>query len=928
MDLHIELDTRETNWALLHDSTFSRLFDSKVSPVAKIEFESKTFFVSVKSDKSVTDPNGIRLSRDLANCWSLSHNDSVFVTAYCGILRKSTKPIVVCPASVDDWEVVESSAQFLQDNMLSQLSIVVPGQKFPVWTTRGQKAIILQVDQHTIDGFDEMSREPILLSHDSEIAVQVLARRDVSRTTRRGCLHARVVDEGFPSDLPNIGIVCNQSDFCRFFSPDSGCLVTVRDRPEILTLIACDSNLVDPGVVLVSPTMRDKYSLVSGERVVIEEQTAEIGNSIVIPKTVYLYVATKWENKKSWKNKLEKNIAKSICVIVPQGGWIDLGNDQQHEYCLIRFGLMTDTKIGALLTSENFDSIEIIVDQLSTDQQAVIKAPQPFTKYIPEKVKEYQVVKSRREVNNLDPLSLQILPSYEPMVRDMHSYLESSIMHANINLPFAGSGVMIGHSAGSGKSTALRQALARFSPPIDYAIINCSVLSNPSLFRLEEVKLTLAGLVKYGFETPPYGIVFDNVDDLIPPEVDEPIDSVSGQPGSEGLMRKIKRGKILCAFLEDLLYKLKPNRSIFLAATAVRDSKSLARLFVHCEKLPRTLTRDDRNILLMKSENIPNIDLSKYSFMELVEIRKTGKDNREIRRQLLAGQSGQRRVLASKRVTELGGMDEQIETLVDAIMLPLEFPYLFPPAITPPTGAFVIGPSGCGKSALIDKIIAETKLPVEIIRGPDLLDKYIGASEQGVRNVFEKAVAIAPCIVVFDAIEALCPRRGSEGTGVTDRVVNQMLCYLDGVERMEQVFVIAISSRPDLVDPALIRSGRLDITVICDVPDYKGREEIAKIFWDEFVTNSHLTPSILNQLVTSIADGCTGADIRAGFVNAKIEHSRDEEGTNLVELVMKNVRAIKPSLSSKERDMYKQILSRYRGGGCPPPTVGTQTMLR
>jgi len=936
MDCKLEVDTRENNFASIHETTFRQLFNCKdLVAIAKIIFNEVTYFVSVKPDQSVSDPHVIRLSRELARCWSLpvSVTTTVVVLPFPGTPKKSTKPIIVAPVSVDDWEVVETAAGFLEENILAQISVVAPGQAFPVWVGRGQKPVFLQVENTLDEQF-----QPIVLSNETEIAVEVLARKDVtiSNLEKRGYMHARIVDEGFPSsmDLRGVSMICNGSDYAKFFKPDSGCLVTVRDRPDILAIIACDSSLVDPGVVIVSAVMRDKYRLVAGERIVIEEQTPEVGNNVIIPKSIRLHVPFGSENRKSWSNKFETFISDSSCVVLPQGGWIDLSDDpDQHQYCMVLFDLgpKSTSSMGAFLSPEIFASTTFFVDKLvESDSDSAI--PRPFTKYLPTKVVEMGIVKSRSELNKLVPLPETILPSFERIVCDMHAYLETSLVDANIFLPFSGSGIVIG-STGSGRTTVLRQSVSKFSPPVDYAVINCSLLSSPSLFRLEDVKATISGLIRYGFETPPFGIVFDNVDELIPPEVDGDIDSVAEKAGGsmhapEDFVRRVKRGKVIAAFMEDLIYRLKPNRSIFIAATATRDSQTLAKLFFHCEKLPSKLTHEDRQVILQGAPVVVSGDLAKYSLMELVEIRRTGRDNREMRRKLLAGEMNDSKILGSKTLTKLGGLDDQFDTLLDAITLPLHFPYLFPPGVSPATGAFIIGPSGCGKSALIDRIIAETKLPVEIVRGPDLLDKYIGASEQGVRRVFEKAASIAPCIVVFDAIEALCPRRGSEGTGVTDRVVNQMLCYLDGVERLEQVFVVAISSRPDMVDPALTRSGRLDITVICDIPDASGRREIVRACWEEFMQDTQIDEKDLLQLASVVADGCTGADIRAGFVNAKITCSRND-GELTYELILRNLKAIKPSISSKEKAMYDHILARYRNGPQPiiPANVGTKTVL-
>merc|ERR1712232_1141806 len=115
------------------------------------------------------------------------------------------------------------------------------------------------------------------------------------------------------------------------------------------------------------------------------------------------------------------------------------------------------------------------------------------------------------------------------------------------------------------------------------------------------------------------------------------------------------------------------------------------------------------------------------------------------------------------------------------------------------------------------------------VKGPELLSKYIGASEAGVRQKFEQAAAAAPCVIFFDEIEALAPKRGADSTGVTDRVVNQMLTYLDGVEDRGRVYVVAATSRPDMVDQALMRPGRFDKICYCGLPNDEDTLHICEI---------------------------------------------------------------------------------------------------
>lgn len=135
------------------------------------------------------------------------------------------------------------------------------------------------------------------------------------------------------------------------------------------------------------------------------------------------------------------------------------------------------------------------------------------------------------------------------------------------------------------------------------------------------------------------------------------------------------------------------------------------------------------------------------------------------------------------------------------------------------SGLLLYGPPGTGKTVLAAAAAKQCGLRLISVKGPELLSKYIGASEQSVRDVFEKAQSAKPCILFFDEFDSLAPRRGHDSTGVTDRVVNQILTQLDGVESLNGVCVLAATSKPELLDPALLRPGRLDKQIFCPLPD-------------------------------------------------------------------------------------------------------------
>lgn len=163
--------------------------------------------------------------------------------------------------------------------------------------------------------------------------------------------------------------------------------------------------------------------------------------------------------------------------------------------------------------------------------------------------------------------------------------------------------------------------------------------------------------------------------------------------------------------------------------------------------------------------------------------------------------------------SHVGGLFRVKEYLSSSILRPVKYRRIYEHApIRLPRGIVMYGPPGCGKSYLVPALARECGLTMITCRGPELLDKYIGASEAKVRQLFERAYAAAPSMLFLDEFDALAPVRGSDHTGVTDRVVNQLLTYLDGVEDSSNgsVYIVAATSRPDKVDPALLRPGRLE----------------------------------------------------------------------------------------------------------------------
>lgn len=176
----------------------------------------------------------------------------------------------------------------------------------------------------------------------------------------------------------------------------------------------------------------------------------------------------------------------------------------------------------------------------------------------------------------------------------------------------------------------------------------------------------------------------------------------------------------------------------------------------------------------------------------------------------------------------IGGMSDVKQALSRTILNQIKYQTIFAKSsIGPQNSILLYGPPGCGKTLIAEALMNDQNLRSICIRGPELLSKYIGGSEAAIRELFKKAHLLKPCIIFFDEFESLVSKRGSDSTGVTDRVVNQFLTLMDGKEKLSRgIFILAASSRPNMIDPAILRPGRMDQHIYCDLPGKEDRLDI------------------------------------------------------------------------------------------------------
>jgi len=235
------------------------------------------------------------------------------------------------------------------------------------------------------------------------------------------------------------------------------------------------------------------------------------------------------------------------------------------------------------------------------------------------------------------------------------------------------------------------------------------------------------------------------------------------------------------------------------------------------------------------------------------------------------------REVADVRWSDVGGLDEAKQVLREAIEWPLKHADLFLQiGTTPPKGILLAGTPGSGKTLLAKAVAKESGVNFIAVKGPELLSKWVGESEQSVREVFAKARLAAPCIIFFDEIDALCPVRGmgSSDSGVGDRIVSQFLTEMDGIEELKGVVVLGATNRLDMVDSALLSPGRFDVVVDLPQPDRDTRRAI-------FAVHTHgkpVAPDVDLETLADLTEGLVGGDLASVCRRATMLAIRDHVG--------------------------------------------------
>ncbi len=278
---------------------------------------------------------------------------------------------------------------------------------------------------------------------------------------------------------------------------------------------------------------------------------------------------------------------------------------------------------------------------------------------------------------------------------------------------------------------------------------------------------------------------------------------------------------------------------------------------------------------------------------------------------------------------DIGGLEEAIQQLREAVEWPLKYPEVFEEAgIEPPKGILLFGPPGTGKTLLAKAVATESEANFITIKGPEVMSKWVGESEKAVRELFRKARQASPCIIFMDEVDSITPKRGGvHDSNVTERVVSQLLTEMDGLTKIKNIVVVMATNRPDIIDPAVIRPGRIDRFIGIDLPVQKARKQIFEIH----TRNMPLASDVSLDELAKITEGYTGADIAAIAKEAgmlavrKFILSSDTREKTIDRLKKKDFfitqEIFKEALkkihrgSSEDMTKYKGITDKFKEGG-------------
>ncbi|XP_014292381.1 peroxisomal ATPase PEX1 isoform X2 [Halyomorpha halys] len=901
----------------------------------------------------------IGISNKYAKALQLKENEEIIVKPVYNI--GSIQSVNVTPVSEDDFEILRSSSLEVEGSLLNQLRIIWPKQIFPVWVSRNVSVNLV------VDSFSPSLNYGRLEEYTEVVVCDVVTKNDKEKikpstsiehmTTSIKNLKEKLMESKtlkfrcVPLDkAPKQDNIFSTHPYVVFASEESipeWALTTITsNRKTVWRLRKSDEDAMSCVVSLliielneckkssdhnfkhlyISNVLRNQLGLELGLKVSLDlvdySEVAEITGILISP------------NFDMDKEKLITHVCETFTRAVNQHG--DLLLNTKTSYPLKQGSIVVTLRpLHIEWTFVNAHKIKELTINLNEYNQRNDQIPKSSNLvYQHESGNSIVVFEELFEKGKLAieiSLALQEIKSYR--------------FYDNI--------IYVG-KAGSGKTSLVNYLLHKLNGPPFYIYtktINCCLLKGK---RVETLSKYLTDVLSSCAMHEPSVLFLDDLDIL----------SVSLEDASEQAFHLIRITNKLVEMIQSYQAKhffsvvgavksldninpklfSKKGKSFFSTVVTVSDLSTddgleLVKKLVF--KITGSELSDDLFLrdIISQCEGYTPLDLKRLTEKAVFEawqrkvqlggkfvLRREDFDIAFKNSKPSSLQNINLRKGINKCWVNVGGLEEVKAKLMEVICWSTLYPEIMKQCpVKPQTGILLYGAPGTGKTLIASALAGESKMNFISIKGPELMSKYIGESEEGVRKLFEKAQAAKPCLLFFDEFDSLAPRRGQDQTGVTDRVVNQMLTALDGVDSLSGVWVIAATSRPDLIDPAILRPGRIGISVLCPLPDKDTRHAILKVL----CKTVHLSCGVDLEEIASLTDGFTGADLRGLLTSAQIktldllqdndtffsEENLSEKGVKQVELskdcLMAALKELKPSLTPNEKIRYEDIYEKF-----------------
>uniref|UniRef100_A0A8C2CMA1 Peroxisomal ATPase PEX1 n=1 Tax=Cyprinus carpio TaxID=7962 RepID=A0A8C2CMA1_CYPCA len=893
-------------------------------------------FLSWTRSRSSGPEDRVEISRQLGEKLGLKQGEQGYLRPCHQV--QSVQQVFVEPLSPDDWEILELHSMALEQRLLDQIRVVFSEGVFPVWVDQHTVIYIRiaslspSVPFGRLEQFTELVVSPKLhpggeqqLQTRSEEPSQHLQYQNIDVTSSSSSVihqdpisgHLESLNEAHWGGIADLkGLV--RYLFTRGFEPAKENLA-VPTIPNILKDCILRTCGTPPGSVshlgschgdvhILPWNLQENWN--PGQSALTYGRLSKI----LSPKELREKVKQAMEKKKIRDgphkgNETEEHKENAVVVRMLCHNIKRLQEDQKFNKCEEIYSGRVWVKVFfiTIISRDGTFPLWPIRDHLIINQNTIFV----LTVLKPE----------QQQDDEMFFLSTSLLKKTNLGVEDICRSAFEHISHALMGGPLSrelvstgrglrGGALLITGAKGSGKSSLSRALCRKASEELDahVQVVDCKTLKGK---RADKIRLRLEEVFEQAIWRQPSVVLLDDLDHVTgaatSPEHEHGPEAVLRQHIAQSL-RDLVDEMVVRSSLIALMITAQSEHALHQTLTAVQGSHffqsfckiqtpdqtqrvEILRSLIAKKNFQDCQTTLDLDSVARETEGFMpqdlNLLLERAIHANTLHSGNNGDLNYNDFRQALQGFTppslwgAQLQAPTGAGMERIGGLHQARQLLMDIILLPAKYPLLFSSLpMRQCSGVLLYGAPGTGKTLLAGAVAKESGMNFISIKGPELLSKYIGASEQAVRDVFQRAQQAKPCILFFDEFDSLAPRRGHDNTGVTDRVVNQLLTQLDGVEGLTGVYVLAATSRPDLIDPALLRPGRLDKSLYCPPPDRvsMARLEILKAL-------THCVPLAADVDLEQIAVATelfTGADLKALLYNAQLEAIHSSLGPNLL----------------------------------------------